>query len=195
MREVELKAVVPDLDDARARVERAGGRLVFAGRLEDRRWDTPNGEIEARDHVLRVRVYRGELAAGLPQVLLDWKGPTTAQDGYKVREELSVPAADAETLGAILERLGYVIVREVDRDVVQYDLHGAMVRFERYPRMDVLVEIEGDPESIERAIRDTGIARDAFTTDALAAFIERYEARTGRRAATSERALDGAPWE
>ena len=37
MLEVELKSVVDDVDRCRAAVERAGAKLVFAGRLEDRR--------------------------------------------------------------------------------------------------------------------------------------------------------------
>ena len=49
MREVELKGIVPDEAAARARVEAAGGELAFAGRLEDRRYDsTPRGLLVPR---------------------------------------------------------------------------------------------------------------------------------------------------
>ena len=41
MREVELKAVVPDLDASRAALVAAGAVRTYAGRLEDRRYDTP----------------------------------------------------------------------------------------------------------------------------------------------------------
>ena len=58
MLEVELKSVVDDLPRRRAAVEAAGGVLVFSGRLEDRRYDTADRALTARDHVLRVRVYR-----------------------------------------------------------------------------------------------------------------------------------------
>ena len=60
MLEVEVKSVVDDVDRCRAAVERAGGTLVYSGRLEDRRWDTYDRAMAARDHVLRVRVYRGD---------------------------------------------------------------------------------------------------------------------------------------
>ena len=36
------------------------------------------------------------------------------------------------------------------------------------------------PPTIERAIRATGIGRDAFTADSLAEFVRRFEARSGR---------------
>ena len=42
---------------------------------------------------------------------------------------------------------------------------GATVRFERYPRMDDLVEVEGDPERIERRVRTGYCDRLALTLD------------------------------
>ncbi|HEX6058302.1 MAG TPA: CYTH domain-containing protein, partial [Gemmatimonadaceae bacterium] len=92
MKELELKALVPDLDASRRRIEASGGRLVFEGRLEDRRYDTEPRTLGKRDHVLRVRVYRDASGA---RAELDWKGPTEYENGYKMREELSAGVADA----------------------------------------------------------------------------------------------------
>jgi adenylate cyclase class IV len=178
VREVELKSVVPDADAARRAAERAGARLEFEGRLEDRRYDDAARSMLGRDHVLRVRVYRD--AAGA-RASLDWKGPTGMERGYKVREALV----------AIVERLGYVVTREIDRDIAQYALLGATVRFERYPRMDVLVEVEGPEDAIERAIAVLGLEREGFTGERLQRFVERFEARTGVRAALCDRELSG----
>ena len=189
MKELELKALVPDLDASRRRIEAAGGRLVFEGRLEDRRYDTDGRALGKRDHVLRVRVYR-DAAGGRARAELDWKGPTEYEDGYKMREELSAGVADADALVAILERIGYIVTRAIDREIAQYELDGAMVRFECYPRMDVLVEVEGTPEGIERAALATGIARADFTSERLPDFVRRYEARSGQRAALCDSDLD-----
>lgn len=186
MEEVELKGVVPDEADARRRLEAAGARLAYEGRLEDLRYDTRDRALAGRDHVLRVRVYRTVDGA---RASIDWKGPTRYEDGYKRREELSSGASDGDALIAILERLGYVVTREIEREIAQYELHGAVVRFERYPRMDLLVEVEGTPESIERAIATLGIPREAFTSERLPAFVARYERRTGERAALCAREL------
>ena len=188
MLEVELKSVVDDSDRRRDAVERAGATLVFVGRLEDRRWDTYDRAMAARDHVLRVRVYRG---GGDVRAELDWKGPTKRDGQYKLREELGTPVADPESLNEILARLGYEVSIAIDREIVQYDLRGAMVRFEHYPRMDDLVEVEGSPEQIEHAIAVLGLERDGFTTDRLPEFVRRYEARTGERAAISDAELAG----
>jgi predicted adenylyl cyclase CyaB len=188
MLEVELKSVVDDVDRRRAAVERAGATLVFVGRLEDRRWDTYDRAMAARDHVLRVRVYRG---GGDARAELDWKGPTKRDGTYKLREEIGTAVSDPEALNEILARLGYEVSIAIDREIVQYDLRGAMIRFEHYPRMDDLVEVEGSPEQIEHAIAVLGLERDGFTTDRLPEFVRRYEARTGERAAISDAEFAG----
>lgn len=189
MLEVELKSVLDDLEGCRAAVEAAGATLVFAGRLEDRRYDTAERELTSQDHVLRVRVYRD--AAGT-RSQMDWKGPTRREGGYKLREELEAKVADGDALVAILSKLGYVVTIAIDREIVQYDLGGAMIRFERYPRMDDLVEVEGDPAGIERAITVLGMPRAGFTSDRLPDFARRFEERTGTPAALSDAALAGA---
>ena len=138
--------------------------------------------------MLRVRVYRG---GGHSRAELDWKGPTRRDGAYKLREELGTSVGDPEALAQILTVLGYEVSIALDRVVVQYDLGGAMIRFEHYPRMDDLVEVEGAPEQIEQAIAVLGLARDGFTTDRLPDFVRRYEARTGERAALSDADLTG----
>jgi adenylate cyclase class IV len=186
-REVELKSVVDDVASCRRRLEAAGARLMFEGRLEDRRYDTADRRLSAADEVLRLRAYSDGNTA---RASLEWKGPTRQEHGYKVRDELTASTATAADLAAILERLGYTVIGEIDRRVVQYALDHAVVRFELYPRMDTLVEVEGPPAAIERAIAALGMPRHGFTADRLLAFVQRYEARTGARAAISDRQLD-----
>lgn len=183
MREVELKSVVDDFDARRRRVIERGGALVFEGRLEDRRYDTADRTLTDRDEVLRVRTYRRPEGA---DTALEWKGPRTIEDGYRVREEQSVTAGSLETLQLVLGRLGYRVTKAIDRHIVQFELEGAVVRFERYPRMDDLVEVEGEPAAIERAITALGMTRDGFSGDSLAAFVQRYERRTGLAAALAD---------
>jgi predicted adenylyl cyclase CyaB len=189
--EVELKAVVPDAEATRARLESAGAELTFAGRMEDRRYDTPDGRFARRDVVIRLRVYRPSDGEE-DRAYFDWKGASSSDSGYKVRDELSTAVSDATTLAMILDRLGLVVTREVDREIWQYRLGAAMVRFEQYPRMDVLVEVEGSPQAIEHAIAATGIPRAAFSDERLLDFVARYEERTGLDAALSDRELTNA---
>jgi adenylate cyclase class IV len=187
VREVEIKGVVADVAAARSRAEKAGAVLLFAGRMEDRRYDTSDGRLASEDQVLRLRVYRNIDGA---RATLDWKGPASVDRGYKIREEYSTTTGEPDALAAILRRLGYEVTREIDREIAQYSLAGAVMRFERYPRMDVLLEVEGSPEAIEKAIAAVGLKRADFNSDRLLDFVERFEARTGEHAALSDRELE-----
>ena len=177
--ELELKARVDDPAALERALRQAGAELAFRGEMTDRRYDRA-GELEARDEVLRLRVYRAE--GGPEYGVLGWKGPASVRDGYKHREEHETRVAEPRATLAILERLGYEVILRIDRRIAEYRLAGATVRIEWYPAMDVLVEIEGEPTAIERAIDATGLARERFLPEALPHFVSAYEQRTGQMA-------------
>ena len=182
MRELELKAVVPDLDACRESLDAHGAIPRERGRLYDRRFDTPERSLRARDIVLRVREFSGSPRS---YATLDWKGAARFDSGYKEREEVSLGIDAGATATHILQQLGFVVSFEIERDIEVYDLSGATIRFERYARMDTLVEVEGAPDAIEGAVDALGIPRTAFTTGRLADFARAFEDRTGDRAALS----------
>lgn len=172
--ELELKGVVPDPAKVRTALLSAGAALTFRGLLADRRYDR-DGTLRARDEVLRTRAYVAAGAATRAQ--LGWKGPTSrSAEGYKVREERELDVTAGEP-AAFLEALGFAPVHAIDRWIEVYHLGSAEARLEWYPRMDVLVEVEGDEAGIERLIAVTGLPRDSFTSEALDAFTARYDAR------------------
>jgi len=144
----------------------------------DRRFDR-NGELLARDEVLRLRVFRKP--DGGEEMHLGWKGPVgVTPEGYKSRRELECRVEGGRTApAALLEALDFRESYRVDRYVEYYRLGAASLRMEWYPRMDVLLEVEGDAEGIETALRATGLPRSQFTADSLAEFAARYAARTG----------------
>jgi predicted adenylyl cyclase CyaB len=177
--ELELKAVVPDPEALVRRLVQAGAILLFRGTMEDRRYDRGN-ELTARDEVLRTRLLIGQSSQ---ESVLGWKGPTQLSPaGYKLREELEYPIAGGAPADPLLLALGYSVVYSIHRTITIYRLGQATVRLERYPRMDVLVEVEGEPEAIEHAITVSGIPRDHFMADSLIEFVTRFEQRTGQRA-------------
>lgn len=191
MTETELKAVVDDLALRRRLVAEGGGVLMLEGFLQDRRWDDNAERMRGRDHMLRIRVFT---SGGRTDATLEWKGPTQSRDGYKMREEIGTTVGDAEALSEMMERLGLQVTRTVDREIAQFQLCGATVRFESYPRMDDLVEVEGTPEQIERAVAIIGLPRESFTADSLPDFMARYERRTGKRAVVCAADLDEVEW-
>lgn len=175
--ELELKAVVRHPDIVRARLRAAGAVPRFIGRMSDLRYDRA-AELASRDEVLRVRTYHH--AGGRVEPVLAWKGPTMrSPEGYKLRREIELPISGAADPGPLLGALGFRAVHAIDRDVEVYALGDAIARLESYPRMDVLLEIEGDPAAIERAVAASGIPRGEFTAESLADFVRRFEERTG----------------
>jgi adenylate cyclase class IV len=190
--EREVKAVVPDPALLRRHVLESGGRSTFRGLMEDRLFDK-DGELSSRGEVLRVRTWRPE--GGVPTAQLAWKGLTRrSPDGHKVREELeSAVAGDGSAAGRLVEALGYRVVQGIDRYVEVFELGTAVIRLEWYPRMDVLVEVEGTPEAIDGAVVASGLSRAAFLPESLPEFVQRFEVRTGERAALSVADLRGDP--
>jgi adenylate cyclase class IV len=183
--ELELKARVDDPAALERALRRAGATDVFRGAMIDRRYDRRD-ELAARDEVLRLRIYQPEGSPPAPAYgVLGWKGPMSVRNGYKHRAERETRVADPEAAVAILDGLGYEVVMRIDRTISEFAFAGASVRLERYPAMDVLVEVEGAPEAIERAIAATGLDRDRFLPEALPYFVTDYERRTGRRARVS----------
>lgn len=191
MREFELKARLHgDPEALRRRLREGGWRRVFRGEMRDRRLDTPEGALEARDEVLRLRRYRDE--EGDVRVVLAWKGPASEEEGFKLREELETEVGEERGARRILERLGFSeVTLAIDRRIEVYRKDAVTVRIEEYPRMDVLVEIEGEPERVERRIGELGLPREEWVPWSLEEFVRRYEERTGDRARLSRRAAAG----
>lgn len=178
--ELELKARIDDPEALRETLLAAGAKLTYRGAMLDRRFDR-KGRLESRDEVVRLRVYHP--ADHSPEWgVLGWKGPVGKKDGYRHREEWETRVDDPKAALVVLRRLGYKIVLRIDRAVEQYSLDDTTLRLEWYPAMDVLLEVEGPPEGIERAIAVTGLPRDAFLPESLPFFKEAYEKRTGKTA-------------
>lgn len=188
--EFELKARLSDDGEGlRRRLTERGWRRSFRGRMLDRRYDTPDRDLEARDQVLRLRRYVPE--DGSAWAVLAWKGPVSEVEGFKRRDEVETRVEDPSSLAGILRALGYSAVTAViDRWIETWRKDGVSVRIERYPRMDTLAELEGPPDEIRARIGELGVGADAWKSWPLPVFVERFEARTGERAVLSE---DGEP--
>ena len=177
--ELEIKAVVDDPAELACRLRAGGATEAFRGLMRDRRYDLPGGTLAARDELLRIRSFVPAAGAAGRPAEVAWKGPTRRHGGYKSREEYQVEVAEPAVVETILARLGFAPTDAVDRCVECFAVEGAAARIEWYPRMDVLVEIEGEPAAIEAAVRVSGLPRARFSSDRLADFAARYAARTG----------------
>ena len=177
--ELELKARVDDPDGLRAALARAGAALTFRGAMIDHRFDRGR-ELEDRDEVVRLRVYRP--ADGVGWGVLTWKGPVGARGAYRHRHEIVIRVDAPDAVAALLTRLGLAVTLRIDREIEQWALDGAVLRLEHYPDMDALLEVEGEPAAIERAVAASGLPRAVFLPESLPYFIAAFERRTGRPA-------------
>ena len=182
--------MVADPDLVRSLLVTARARPGFRGLMSDVRYDR-NGELLSRDEVLRLRVFQHETAAW--ETILGWKGPTRiTADGYKTRPELEYDLRPRTgPPEELLRALGYLPIHVIDRYVEYYHLGTADIRLEWYPRMDVLIEIEGDAPGIEAGLLAVGLPRADFTAESLASFAARYAERTGRPPILSAAELGG----
>jgi len=183
--ELELKARVEDPAGLRAALARAGATLTFRGAMVDHRFDRGR-ELESRDEVIRLRVYRPP--EGGVWGVLTWKGPVGARGAYRHRHEIETRVDVPDAVAALLARLGLAATLRIDREVEQWLLDGAMLRLERYPDMDTLLEVEGEPAAIERAVAASGLPRALFLPESLPYFVADFERRTGRPARLMETA-------
>lgn len=182
--EFELRARLPDDgEELRERLADGDWELRFRGRMSDRWLDTPDGTLENRGEVLRVRRYRGPV--GEDRTLVAWKGPAREEEGFKRREELETTISDPGIVLGIFERIGYRPTMALDRDIEVYHGGGVTVRIERFPHMDTLAEIEGEPKAVEARLSPLGLAREAWTPWPLSRFVSRFEERTGEEARLS----------
>jgi len=163
----------------RGRLLAAGARPGFTGLMLDRRYDRGT-ELAARDEVIRLRIYRDR--DGKEHAELGWKGPVSVTpEGHKARRELEYEIrGEHGSPELLLNALGLEVIFRIDRYVEYYHLGDTVARLEWYPRMDILLEVEGDVRGIESALQVIGIPRKEFTAESLPAFAERYALRNGR---------------
>ena len=187
--ELEVKARILHVPALQRALRRAGARLEFRGSMIDRRYDRDH-RLEALDQVLRLRIYRP--TRGRSWGVLTWKGPVGTRGAYRHRAELETEVPDPVAVAGVLEALGFAVSLQIDRRIETWRFGRgraeATMRIERYPEMDTLLEVEGAPRAIERAVRATGLPREQFLAESLPYFQAEYERRTGRPAVLSRSA-------
>lgn len=148
MIEREVKIRVQDLAALRPLLEAMGAVREGDEHEINRIFDTADGALLRRQHVLRVRT------AG--HGAFTWKGPAAANDshGHKAREELEVAFSprDADTLVELLERLGYSETVRYEKDRETWRWQGLAIELDRLS-FGAFVELEGDASLIEQALR------------------------------------------
>jgi adenylate cyclase class 2 len=157
-RETEVKLRLSSAEDARARLRRAGARLVRERHFEENvLFDDAAGTLRAKGVVLRLR----ETPHG---GVLTFKGPREIEGGVKSREERESAVEDAAEIRAILERLGYRPLFRYQKYRESWAHRGQMVEVDETP-IGHFLEIEGEAEGIRAVAAELGFSPADFVPE------------------------------
>jgi adenylate cyclase, class 2 len=158
--ETEVKIRIADVSEVIDRL-RALGFAPSVARVFERNtlYDKPDEELRNREMILRLR------RAG-DRSVITWKGPHE-EGPHKSRPELETSIGSTETLGQILEQLGYQRHFRYEKYRTELTKHSdgnAVVTVDETPIGNFL-ELEGPAEWIDKTARDLGFAKPDYVLD------------------------------
>jgi adenylate cyclase class 2 len=146
--ERELKFAVSDLEALRERLREMAAERQAPATLEDNLVFDQEQVLERQGHLLRLRSDgRG--------ATLTFKGPARFEGGLKIRAERETRLDNATEAQAILEALGYQVVRRYQKLREEWRLGSVQISLDHTPIGD-FVEFEG--EKAEAVARRCGLA-------------------------------------
>lgn len=173
MRECEVKLEVDDVEALRGRLLQAGATVSGERALEDNRlFDDAQGTLAASGRLLRLRSHRG-------RHVVTFKAPDPgATDGrYKVRIEHETTIGDAAPFERLLAGLGYAPRWRYQKYRESWELHGLHVEIDETP-IGTYLELEGDPEEIDRAVAALDLAGHPYITASYGELARQKSGRT-----------------
>jgi adenylate cyclase class 2 len=144
--ELEVKFLVSDLAKLEQRLRALGASQELPRTHEvNLRFDTPDGALQMGKQVLRLRQDQA--------VHLTYKGPSTSQQGVRVRTEIEFIVEDFGKARRFLEVLGYQVALMYEKYRTTYTLDGVEILLDELPYGD-FVEIEGLNPEVIRSVND-----------------------------------------
>jgi adenylate cyclase class 2 len=156
--EIEIKLAASDAASARKMLRRAGFRVSRPRIFEANTvFDTAGRTLRTAGQLLRVRE-AGKIATAT------YKGPA-APGRHKSREELEFGVTSAANITLVLSRLGYLPVFRYEKYRTELRQPGSrgVATVDETP-IGVYLELEGDPEWIDRMARSLGFAESDYIT-------------------------------
>ena len=133
--ERELKFPCDNLEGMRERLLAFEAERLAAGGAEENLVFDRKGELFKKREILRLRRDRAGWS-------LTFKGSPSFEDGVKIRSERETKVEDGDEIHAILQGLGYEVVKRYEKKREEWRLGGVTVALDRTPIGD-FVEFEG----------------------------------------------------
>ncbi|HYI97981.1 MAG TPA: class IV adenylate cyclase [Bryobacteraceae bacterium] len=157
--ETEIKLKIDDPGAIQEHLEAQGLRIVRSRVFETNTlYDFPDARLRAHRSILRLRQVDGK-------AILTFKGPAEAAK-HKTREELETALGDAEIGRKILEKIGMQPGFRYDKYRTEFEKPGesGVVTVDETP-VGWFLELEGQPEWIDRTASALGFDERAYITE------------------------------
>jgi adenylate cyclase class 2 len=154
-REIKLRFDTPD--EAREAILSTGATPLRGRRLqEDCLLDTPDGVLQQRRCVLRVRIEAGKSR-------ITFKGPVQLSP-MKLREELETIVGDGDVLLRVLEELGFHVWFRYQKYREEFTWEDVIIAIDETP-LGTFVEIEGSEGGITQMAEALGRSPGDYLLD------------------------------
>lgn len=159
--ETEVKIRLPELNRVPDRLKRSGFDLHSARQFESNiLYDTSDQALRMGGMILRLR-QSGDHS------VITWKGPAE-RSPFKSRPELETPVGSLETLGKILEHLGFEAMFKYEKYRTEYveraQPEAGTLTIDETPIGNFL-ELEGPGDWIDEKARLLGFSREDYLLD------------------------------
>lgn len=156
-RETEIKLAFPSPQDALRALGRVGAVESRPRVFEDNvLFDLDDDRLAQSGRLLRLR------RAGADAVVT-YKGPTQAGHRHKVREEAEARVEDADEMDRIFRGLGFGPRYRYQKYRTTFELPGLEIALDE-TALGTFVELEGEPEAIDRVAAALGRSPDDYLT-------------------------------
>ncbi len=170
--EIEVKIPYADGAEAARRLIESRGLVVKEPRIFEANtvFDRESGELREAGQLLRLRRV-GNLAR------VTYKGPARA-GRHKSREEIEFDVSNPDRFAQVLERLGYSPGLRYEKFRTTFAVAGepGEVTLDETP-IGVFLELEGDPEWIDRTAARLGFSDADYVTASYAVLYAQYRAK------------------
>ena len=172
-KENEIKVAVPDLPALEERLRSLGFQILHPRVFESNlTYDTPDAALRRRGELIRIREAGGNS-------IFTYKGPATVTR-HKEREELELSVGDPQTLGIILQRLGYEPRFRYEKYRTEWAIASddGVLMIDETP-VGIYMELEGPADWIDRLALLLGYAESDYLNISYARLYAEDCARRG----------------
>ena len=172
--EVEIKLKIGDLDELTRKLKSANFKLVTPRTHEmNTLYDFPGGHLRSRGEVLRIRKYGDKWT-----VTHKTKGNAAK---HKSRMETETKLEDGEALAHIFESVGLTPSFRYEKYRAEWSDGDGHIVLDETP-IGNIVELEGDPEWIDRIAKQLGIKESEYITQSYVQMFYAWKDETGSKA-------------